>query len=89
VESIGLLNSVIPALRLSGPDRSSVALEALADDYIKSFQYADPVRSYDDLLTHFSSQLEPVQLEGTKDDAALVQILREAPGQTIGTEPPG
>jgi predicted aspartyl protease len=87
-ESIRLLNSVLPSLRTSRPDRAAVALQALADDYTKSFQYGDAAQADDDLLTHFSSQLEPVELKTTKDDAGLVRILREAPPQTLTWDGP-
>jgi hypothetical protein len=82
-ESIQLLKSVLPGIRTSHPDRAAVALQALADDYIKSFQYGDAAQVYDDLLTHFSGQLGPDELKGTKDDAGLARILREAPAQTV------
>ena len=87
-ESIRLLNSVLPSVRTSRPDRAAVALQALADDYTKSFQYGDAAQADDDLLTHFSSQLEPVELKTTKDDAGLVRILREAPPQTLTWDGP-
>jgi len=83
LESIQLLNSVLPSIRRSRPDRAVVALQALADDYTKSFQYGDAAQAYGDLLTHFSSQLEPEELKGSKDDAGLAQVLREAPAQTV------
>ena len=76
-ESIQLLNRALPSIRTSRPDRAAVALQALADDYIKSFQYGDAAQVYDDLLTHFSSHLKPEELKGTKDDAGLARILRE------------
>jgi predicted aspartyl protease len=82
-ESIQLLNRVLPSIRRSRPDRAMVALQALADDYTKSFQYADAAQVYGDLLTHFSSQLEPEELKGARNDAGLAQILREAPAQTV------
>ena len=82
-ESIRLLKSVLSSIRTSQPDRAAVALQALADDYIKSSQYGDAAQVYDDLLTHFSSHLKPEELKGTKDDAGLARILREAPAQTI------
>jgi aspartyl protease len=82
-ESIRLLNTVLPGIRTSHPDRAAVALRTLADDYTKSFQYGDAARAYDDLLTHFSSRLKTDELKGTKDDAGLAQILREAPAQTV------
>jgi hypothetical protein len=78
-----LLNSVLPSIRTSRPDRAAVALQALADDYTKSFQYAEAAQVYGDLLTHFSSQLEPEELKGARNDAGLPQILREARAQTV------
>jgi len=82
-ESIRLLTAAMPSLRASRPDRAAIALQALLDDYNKSFDYADAAPVYDDLLSHFSSQLRPEQLQSLKDDAGLAQILREAPPQTI------
>jgi hypothetical protein len=82
-ESIRLLKSVLPSIRTSHPDRTALALQALADDYIKSFQYGDAAQVYDDLLAHFSTQLGPDELKGAKDDAGLARILREAPAQTV------
>src|SRR5580692_9604869 len=87
-ESIRLLNGVLPSLRTARPDRAAVALQALADDYTKSFQYGDAAQADDDLLTHFSSQLKPEELKTTKDDAGLVRILREAPPQTLTWDGP-
>lgn len=85
-ESIRLLSSALPNIRASRPDRAAVALEALADDYSKSFQYDDAARAYDDLLIHFASQLGREQLQGTKDDSGVMHILRDAPAQTIAWE---
>lgn len=82
-ESIRLLKGVLPSLRTSRPDRAAVALEDLADDYGKSFQYSEAARADDDLLTHFSSQLRPEELKDTKDDSGIMHILRDAPAQTI------
>ena len=87
-DSIRLLNGVLPSLRTVRADRAAVALQALADDYTKSFQYGDAAQADDDLLTHFSSQLKPEELKTTKDDAGLVRILREAPPQTLTWDGP-
>ncbi len=87
-ESIRLLNSALPRIRTSRPDRAAIALEALADDYIKSFRYADAAQTYDDLLTHFVGQLDSKQLQGTKDDSGVIHLLREAAGQTITWDGP-
>ena len=83
--SIELLTRVLPTLRDSRPDRAAIALEALADDYFKTFRYADSARTYDDLLAHFSAELTPQKLKGTRDDAQIVQILRDSPAQTISS----
>jgi predicted aspartyl protease len=82
-ESIQLLNGVLPAVRGSRRDRAEIALEALADDYTKTFRYADAARAYDDLLAHFPDRLKGEKLQHRKDDAKLAQILREAPAQTL------
>jgi predicted aspartyl protease len=63
-------------------------LEALADDYNKSFRYGDAARSYDDLLAHFANQMSGPQLQGTKDDAGVAHLLRGAPAQTIAWQGP-
>jgi predicted aspartyl protease len=82
-ESIRLLTSSLPGLRASNRVRAAVALETLADDYNKSFRYADAARTYDDLLTHFADQLGSEELQGTKDDAGVARLLRSAPAQSI------
>jgi len=82
-ESIRLLKGALPDIRTARPDRAAVALEALADDYCKSFQYDDAAQAYDDLLDRFASQLSSERLQGTKDDANVMHILRDAPAQTI------
>jgi len=44
-DSIRLLNSALPAIRESQPARAAIALEALADDYTKTFRYSDAARA--------------------------------------------
>jgi hypothetical protein len=82
-ESIRLLNNALPKIRASHRDRAAAALEILADNYNKTFRYSDAATAYDDLLTHFSDQLRGDHLQGTKDDAGVVHLLREAPAQTV------
>jgi hypothetical protein len=48
-DSIRLLRDALPNIRLSEPAQAAIALEALADDYNKSFRYDDAARTYDDL----------------------------------------
>ena len=88
LESIQMLTNALPSIRTSRPDRATIALKALADNYIKSFQYGDAAQVYDDLLTNFSSQLEPEELKGAKDDEGLARILRGAPAQTLTWDEP-
>jgi hypothetical protein len=87
-DSIGLLESALPGIRAAQPARAAVALQALADDYNKTFRYDDAARAYDDLLQNFSSQLGPEELQGTKDDAGVARILHGAPPQTIAWQGP-
>jgi predicted aspartyl protease len=82
-ESIRLLESVLPEMRKTNPARAAVALEALANDYLKVFRYADAARAYDDLLTNFSGQLGKTKLQETQDDAGVAHVLSGAPIETI------
>jgi predicted aspartyl protease len=87
-ESIHLLKGTLVDIRTTRPDRAAVALEALADDYNKSFQYDNAAHAYDDLLNNFAGQLGSRQLQGTKDDAGVMRILRDSPAQTISWDGP-
>jgi predicted aspartyl protease len=87
-ESIRLLNSSLPSIRTSHPERAAFALEALADDYNKTFQYANAAAAYDDLLAHFASQMGTTELQGAKDDSGVIHLLRDAPAQTITWDAP-
>src|SRR6516165_6203922 len=82
-ESIGLLESVLPEMRKTNSARAALALEALANDYLKIFRYADAARAYDDLLANFSGQLGKAKLQVTQDDAGVAHVLSGAPLQTI------
>jgi len=87
-DSVRLLNDALPSIRKSSAVRAAVALETLADDYNKSFRYAEADRTYGDLLAHFARQLNDEQLQGTKDDAGVMHLLRGAPAQTITWQGP-
>ena len=82
-ESIGLLNKVLPGLKSSRPDRASVALQTLADDYQKSFRYNDAIAAFEDLLHNFASQMDAIEKHGAEDDYQVTLLLRDAPPQTI------
>jgi predicted aspartyl protease len=82
-ESIELLTKVLPGLKASRPDRASVALEALADDYTKSFRYAEAIPAFEDLLHNFATQMDPIKKKSAQDDYQVALLLRDAPAQTI------
>jgi predicted aspartyl protease len=82
-ESIESLNRAIPSLRETRPDRAAVALQALLDDYEKTFRYADAAKTDNDLLSHFASLLSPEELKGAEDNSEVLHILEDAPAQTI------
>ena len=84
-DSILLLNRALPNIRESQAKRAAIALEALADDYSKTFRYGDAARTYDDLLVHFGGQLDS---GGIKDDSGVAHILEGVPAQTITWQGP-
>lgn len=81
--SISQLKAALPGLRAANPERAAFALEALADDYEKTFRYADAAGAYKDLLSHFASQLTPENHQEAMDNAGVDNILRNSPPQTI------
>ena len=56
-ESISLLKKAAPGLKDSDPKRAAIALRSLADDYTKTFQYAEADKVYAELLGDFSKRL--------------------------------
>lgn len=87
-DSIRLLDKTIPMIRTSHPEWMALGLEALADDYLKSYRYADSSKSYDDLLTHFSKQVDKTRLQDIKDDSGTISLLKTIPPQTISWDSP-
>lgn len=87
-DSIRLLNKTIPSIRTSRPEWAALGLEALADDYLKSYRYADSSKAYADLLAHFSNQIDKSRLQDTKDDAGIISLLKTVPPQTISWKAP-
>jgi predicted aspartyl protease len=82
-KSIELLNKTLPIIRESNRHRASLALKTLADDYLKRFEYRKAMNAYDDLLVHFADEFSAKQLQSAKDDSNVMQILQNAPTQTI------
>lgn len=82
-KSISLLQPVIPKLKTTRPDRAAIALRSLADDYVKSFRYADADRAYSELLGGFAKHLKAVERKSLEDDAKTNHLLMDAPPQTV------
>ncbi len=87
-ESIRLLERAIPKIRKTQPRRTAIALECLADDFTKIYRYADAAKAFDDLLAHFARELAPADLQGDRDSAGVVRLLKAAPPQTISLDGP-
>jgi clan AA aspartic protease (TIGR02281 family) len=82
-KSITLLQPVIPELKATQPDRAAVALRSLADDYVKTFRYADADRAYSELLAGFAKRIAAADRQSLEDDAKTNHLLTDAPPQTV------
>ncbi|MGB9106077.1 MAG: retropepsin-like aspartic protease [Terriglobales bacterium] len=82
-ESIVLLEKVVPQIRSSNPARAAVALQTLADDYVKLFAYDKAIAAYADLLRNFAAQLDRAERQSTKNDYGAARLLQGAPPQTV------
>ena len=87
-ESIQLLERAIPQIRKSQPRRTAIALECLADDFTKIYQYSDAAKAFDDLLGHFAREVAPADLQNDRDNSGVVHLLKAAPPQTISFDGP-
>lgn len=87
-ESIRLIQAALPETKLVAPQRMGVALESLADDYVKSFRYADASSTYQELIANYAGQLEPGERQDVLDDTATLKLLAAAPPQTIRWDSP-
>ena len=87
-ESAVLLERSLPWAKQSDPKRVVGALEALADDYVKTFRYSDGLRAYQDLFQNYSKQLDRAQQKDNDDDFQVLKLLRDAPAQTIQFDGP-
>jgi hypothetical protein len=82
-ESIELLTRVLPRLESSQPKRAAVALQSLADDYVKTYRYNDAIKASEELLHRFASQLDKVERQDEEDGYHTELLLRDAVPQTI------
>jgi len=81
--SITLLKKAVPGLKGADPKRAAVAMRSLADDYTKTFQYAEADNVYAELLGDFSKRLPATERQSMKDDGKTVHLLRDVSPQTI------
>jgi hypothetical protein len=81
-ESITLLRPLIPVLSTSNKQRAVVALSTLADDYEKTFRYADAADSYAGLVRDFESDMSAEEIGKANREAARWNLLRTASAQT-------
>jgi predicted aspartyl protease len=87
-ESITVLEKVLPQIESSNPARGAIALNTLADDYMKLYRYADAVRVYEQLLHGFASQMDAIERKSVEDDYHVAVLLKDAPPQTIAFQAP-
>ena len=82
-ESIQLLTKALPQLESSEPSRAAVALQSLADDYVKTYRYSDAIPAFEKILHKFLAQLDSVERKNFLDDYHTVRLLKNAPPQTV------
>ena len=86
--SAALLKKVVPRIRASHPRRAAIALHALADDYVKLYDYDKAINAYQDLMQHFAPLLGDAERQSTRDDYHTVALLQGAPPQTVSFDGP-
>ena len=87
-QSIRLLKPLIPALTLQDKERAVVALRTLADDYEKSFRYADAADTYSQLDRQFGADMSATERQRAKRGAVRWNLLRGMRPQTAIVDEP-
>ncbi len=82
-DSIRTLEPLLPSLSVTNPERAIVALSTLADDYEKTFRYADAANAYAQLETRFGSSMSESERRRARTEAARWNLLRGAPPQSV------
>jgi predicted aspartyl protease len=82
------LRQTLPEIENENPARAAIALESLADDYVKTCRYAEAIGAYANLFDNFSKQIDKSDLRSLKDDYSTVRLLENAPAQTISIDGP-
>jgi predicted aspartyl protease len=81
-KSVGLLEPLISILLKTNPARAEVALCTLADDYAKTFRYANAATFYARANRVAEQQQRPSEC-GAGSEASRWNLLRKAPVQTL------
>jgi hypothetical protein len=66
----------------------ALVLGSLADDYVKTFRYAEASALYTRLLGNYADVLSPALLKDDQDDSDTLKLLLTAPPQTITIDAP-
>jgi clan AA aspartic protease (TIGR02281 family) len=82
-ESIKLLQPLIPALTQSSMQHAVIALNTLADDYEKTYQYAAAADTYANLTQNFQPYMSPEGFRKAGQEAQRWNLLRNAPAQSL------
>jgi len=82
-DSIRTLEPLLPLLSAANRERAIVALNTLADDYEKTFRYADAANAYAQLETRFGSSMSESERRRARIEAARWNLLRGAPPQRV------
>ncbi|MBZ5722301.1 MAG: aspartyl protease family protein [Acidobacteriia bacterium] len=81
--SVRLLEKALPLLKTQQAAHAAIALNTLADDYTKSFRYAEASRALEEALAQFADQFDKTEQQGMEDEFRLRGLLSETPRQTV------
>jgi len=82
-DSSRMLEPLLPSLSVANRPWAILALSALADDYEKTFRYADAADAYAELEKQYGSSMEEQERKRVSREAARWNALRDAPAQTV------
>lgn len=87
-DSIRMLEPLVPTLSTADKDRAVTTLTTLADDYEKSFRYADAANAYSELERRFGSLMDENERHRVSREAARWSLLRGSPPQSVEVKQP-
>ncbi len=88
VDSIRMLEPLVPSLSTSDKDRAVITLSTLADDYEKSFRYSDAANTYAELERRFGLVMDEHERKRVNREAARWSLLRGSPPQSVEVKEP-